>query len=253
MSYYIIVCIFFVLSFLVLRYILRTSIQNYNLKLWSVVEVIWLLNALVGVLLGINEINRIKTQNEFINKEQKVKICYYEARMAIYGRSSFLRLENAVTSEAKENIRWLFKMRDYIDYGYSDIHWQNFLYYTKGYVFKYPGYLYFLDEDVPKYNWPVDKNIDPKNLPYLEDISYVVEKLDTLKEAIGELNKNVPAKRPDMLFRILWPFVFLLTLTLKLLKIEADYRKYRTVTLTTVSHPKKAVEEIDEFASKVNI
>ena len=99
--------------------------------------------------------------------------------------------------------------------------------YSRYYIFKAPGSYADVLGSMSEFNWPERKNTDPSKLFLYEEIRDVVDTLHALKVRKHAMIKSRPEENTNYRIRYLLIGLYLAGLSLKLLKIYADYKKAR--------------------------
>jgi len=109
-----------------------------------------------------------------------------------------------------------------MDDGYDSRKWEGFVNYTEGYVFKAKQFPVNEHIQALKYNWPKNPNITTDDIEFKRDIKLIADKLEMIEQEKERLLKLAPSNKPVTWPRYLIAFVFLIGLSLKILKIRHE-------------------------------
>jgi hypothetical protein len=207
--------------------ILKKQIREYNPFAWSLVELFWYMISFAAVCLGLIEIDRIERLNNYQEKEQKLIEEYRGARGLLYAQTRLLTLEDKISKEQKEGVDWFFKMYALLEEGLYAQRWESFLKYTRSWLLKEPGIYADPRTSAMEFNWPSGRQVDPDKMYLKEEIRWVVENLKKLQEMKSKVGAMKPVENTNYIVRYVLIILYLLGLSLKLLKIRADYKKAR--------------------------
>lgn len=222
----IIFCILLLIALIFLfKYLFRKKIKNYDHKFWSIIEAFWLFTTFIGVSIGLYDFERVGNQFDYQNKEANIAGEYHDLKNVIDGQLLTLLVDSNTSHFRKESINWFYTAKSLLDDGYKSMKWRGFLYYTRAYVFEEKGYINLNQEKALLYHWPTDLQLNAKKLELRNEIKMVTDKLINLEESLLQYEKIEPDKEP--LYFTRYAFIILLTtaLSLKILKVYADYAR----------------------------
>jgi hypothetical protein len=209
------------------RWLFRKHIFRYNALTWSLVEFFWYMISFVAVCIGLVEIDRIERLNQYSEKEKQLTEEYQNMKGLIYAQTRLLSKDEHDKKKKLDGETWFLKMHSLLEEGLYARRWENFLKYTRSYVFKEPGC--YVDPRVQsqEFNWPSSLKIDPDNLYLKDEIGWMVENLKELQKNKEKVITSKPSENTNYLVRYVLIGLYLIGLSLKILKIYADYLRIR--------------------------
>jgi hypothetical protein len=214
-----------IVFFFIYKRILYPRIQIYDSKLWSVIESVWLIISFIGVSIGIYELDRIKSQIDYKNKETSILGDFQDIKSTIYGLTMVMHIDDSTRPNRRESINWFHTMQSLLEDGYKNNKWRKFVFYTRGFVFKDFGNLADAQENALIFKWPENINQKSEDLEFKDEIDTVTTQLIRLENHIDYFEKQKPDEKPLFLTRHVFLGLFVIALSLKLLKTYADYIK----------------------------
>ncbi|MFD1255331.1 hypothetical protein ACFQ3S_00860 [Mucilaginibacter terrae] len=195
--------------------------QNMPLVFWGKVELFWVMISFLGVLYGTMEVLSVDKRIEYEELHNAAKINFAEVQILIGEHLPALDLSHSSEGQ-KTGLEWFHTMVNLMDDGYDSRKWEGFVNYTEGFVFKakeFPvmGYVQAL-----KYHWPKDPGISLEDIEFKREIKLIADKLEIIEQEKERLLKLAPSNKPVTWPRYLIAFVFLIGLSLKILKIRHE-------------------------------
>jgi hypothetical protein len=126
-------------------------------------------------------------------------------------------------------MRWFHKMKALFDEGLNTTRWERFLQYSDCFIFKTPGCFTDVKSNSVEYNWPKDTRVNTEKLFLRDEIRWVVDSLSSLKHRKYGLMKQQPDETANYELRYFLVMLYLLGLSLKIIKIYADYRRIKPI------------------------
>jgi hypothetical protein len=224
-----IILLFLALVTLVLlgRRILRKHIIQYNPLTWSLVEFFWYMISFVAVCIGLVEIDRIERLNLYNEKEKQLTEEFQNVKGVLYAQTRLLSKDNLVDKKQREGVTWFLKMHGFMEEGLHTRRWEAFLKYTRSFVFQEPGVFVDARLNAQEFNWPVEPGFDPFSIYLRDEIEWMVDNLKELQKEKEKVLSMKPRENTNYIVRYILIFLYLIGLSLKILKIYADYRKAR--------------------------
>jgi hypothetical protein len=205
--------------------VLRKQIIKYSAFTWGSVELFWYLISFVAVCAGLLEIERIERLDEFNRLENALQQDYESKRGMLYAQTMLLKSEKKLTPEKSEGQRWFHKMKALFEEGLYTNRWEGFVHYSECYVFRPPGCYTDVRSNAQEYNWPRNTNIKTEKLFLKDEIRWVVDTLKNLEQRKHRLIKARPLESANYQMRYYLVALYLVGLSLKIIKIYADYRR----------------------------
>jgi hypothetical protein len=122
----------------------------------------------------------------------------------------------------KVGVEWFHRVSDYMDEGYDSHQWEGFVNYTEGFVFNNRQYLNNLNKQAVRYNWPVNPRFKSSDIAFKHDIKVIADKLESIEREKETLIKDAPDDKPKTWPHYLLALIFLVGLSLKILKIRHE-------------------------------
>jgi hypothetical protein len=206
-------------------YLLRKQIRKYSAFTWGSVELFWYLISFVAVCAGLLEIERIERINNY-NRQEKALLQDYESKKGIlYAQTMLLKSDRKITAEKAEGPRWFHKMKALFEEGLYTHRWEGFVHYTECYLFSPPGCYTDVKSNSQEYNWPKASTINVGRLFLKDEIRWVVDSLKSLELRKYRLMRARPEEAANYELRYYLVALYLVGLSLKIVKIYADYRR----------------------------
>ena len=209
------------------RWILRKQILQYNALVWSWIEFSWYMISFIAVCIGLIEIDRIERLNQFTEKEKQLSVQYQNVKGLIYAQTRLLAKDKNLDKQKQEGEAWFLKMHSLLEDGLYSHRWETFLKYTRSYVFKEPGFYADPRVNRQEFNWPSELTIDPEKLYLRDEISWMVDTIKDLQKQKEKVLSSKPSENTNYIVRYVLICLYLVGLSLKILKIYADYRRIR--------------------------
>jgi hypothetical protein len=208
--------------------VFKKSIQVYNPLTWGLVELSWYLISFAAVCIGLIEVERITNMNAYRTREKQFQEEYQNKKNVLYAQTWLLKTDTAAPDNTQESVYWFHKMKTLMDEGWQSSRWESFVQYSRYYIFREPGSYADVLGSMSEFNWPKKKDIDPSRLFLHDEIREVVDSLYVLKNRKETMLASRPEENTNYHIRYLLIALYLTGLSLKLLKIYADYRKARS-------------------------
>lgn len=218
--------LFLVLLFLIFvgSILLRKSIRTYHARTWFITEIFWLSISFTAVCAGLVEIERLEKMNVYKEKEKHL-LADYEAKKNLLAAQTFLlKLDSSLTEREAAGIKWFHKMKALFDEGINTNRWEGFLFFTRSYVLKEPGCYADLQSNALEYGWPEDTKMKEEDIFLKEEITWVADSLKSFQKRKDDVSKSKPEEITNYLVRYSLIALFLLGLSLKVLRTYSDYR-----------------------------
>lgn len=188
---------------------------------WGKVELLWVMISFLGVLYGTIEVLNVDKRIEYEEMHNAAKINFAEVQILINEHVPVLDLRHP--SEGQQTgLEWFHTMVNLMDDGYDSRKWEDFVNYTEGFVFKTKGFAVNEHLQALKYHWPNNPGIKTDDIEYKRDIKLIADKLEAIEQEKERLLKHAPSTKPVTWPRYLIAFVFMIGLSLKILKIRHE-------------------------------
>jgi len=210
--------------------ILKKRIIPYHSKTWSLVELFWYLISFAAACIGLIELERIEKLNKYKERERILSQDYHNKRSNLHAQVWILKIDSTMQAGEEDGVRWFHKMKRYFDEGVYSTRWEDFLAYSKSYIFREPGVITDNEANAIEFSWPRNSKTSPDSIFLRDEIKVVVDSLNSFKSRKDQLFTIKPEENTNYKIRYYLIFFFLIGLSLKILKIYADYKK-------TVSKP----------------
>jgi hypothetical protein len=205
--------------------VFRKSIVHYNPLTWTVVEFSWYMISFVAVCVGMIELERIEKLNTYKEKEKQLELDYSNKRALLHAQAWLLKIDGKLSKEKQEGTMWFHTMKGLFDEGLYTSRWEAFLQFSRGYLFNEKGIYADPLSNKLQFSWPANTKINPDKIFLREEIRWVVDTLNSFKERKEHLARIRPEENTNYRVRYVLIVLFLVGLSLKILKIYADYRK----------------------------
>lgn len=209
--------------------VFKKSIRVYNPLTWGLVELAWYLISFAAVCIGLIEIERIASLNDYRRREKVFQEDYQGKKNLLYAQTWLLKTDTGAPPMTQESIYWFHKMKTLMDEGWQSSRWESFVQYSRYYIFHEPGSYADVLGSMSEFNWPMRRGIDPNELFLRDEIHAVVDSLHALKQRKHSMIASRPEENTNYHIRYLLVGLYLAGLAMKLLKIYADYRKAKPV------------------------
>lgn len=188
---------------------------------WGKVELLWVMISFLGVLYGTIEVLNVDKRIEYEEMHNAAKINFAEVQILINEHVPVLNIRHP--SEGQQTgLEWFHTMVNLMDDGYDSRKWEDFVNYTEGFVFKTKGFAVNEHLQALKYHWPNNPSIKTDDIEYKRDIKLIADKLEAIEQEKERLLKHAPSTKPVTWPRYLIAFVFMIGLSLKILKIRHE-------------------------------
>lgn len=221
---------FFLLLFTLLALILlgsivlKKSVASYNPRTWLVTELFWLSISFIALCVGLVEIQRLEKMNIYQEKEKALIQDYHEKKNLLAAQTFFLKLDSRLPSRELAGIQWFHKMKALFDEGINTNRWEGFLFFTRSYVLKEPGCHADLQSSALEYGWPENTRLKEEDLFLKDQVKWVVDSLKTFQKRKVEMSELKPKEITNYMVRYSLIGLFLLGLSLKILRTVSDYK-----------------------------
>jgi hypothetical protein len=218
--------LFLVLLFLVFigSILLRRSIANYNPRTWLITELFWLAISFIAVCVGLVEIERLEKMNAYKESEKQLLLDYQSTKNLLAAQTFILKLDPKLPAREMEGIKWFHKMKGLFDEGVNTNRWEGFLFFSRSYILKEPGCYADLQSNALEYGWPADLKLKEEDIFLKDEIKWVVDSLKTFQKRKDRLSLIRPEEITNYLVRYSVIGLFLLGLSLKILRTVSDYK-----------------------------
>ena len=188
---------------------------------WGKIELFWVMISFSGVLYGTIEVLNVDKRIEYEELHNAAKINFAEVQILLGEHVPMLDLRHPSAGQ-RTGLEWFHTMVNLMDDGYDSRKWEDFVNYTEGFVFKAKGFPVNKQIQALKYNWPKDPGINSNDIEFKRDIKLIADKLEIIEQEKERLLKRAPSNKPVTWRRYLIAFVFLIGLSLKILKIRHE-------------------------------
>ncbi|MET3977691.1 hypothetical protein ABIB62_000259 [Mucilaginibacter sp. UYP25] len=195
--------------------------KSMPLVFWGKVELFWVMISFLSVLYGTMEVLKIDKRTEYEELHNAAKIDFEEAQILIGEHLPVLDLHHPSAGQ-KTGLEWFHTMVNLMDEGYESRKWEDFANYTKGFLFKTKGISVNEHIRALKYHWPEDPQIKTDDIAFKRDIKLIADKLEAIEREKEQLLKQAPSNKPVTWPRYIIALVFLIGLSLKVLKIRHE-------------------------------
>lgn len=204
-------------------FVLRRRIKPYHVKTWAAVEFFWYCISFAAVCIGLFEIERLERLDSYTEQEKLLRQDYNNKRNLLHAQTWLLKLDGGLTPSQEEGARWFHKMKALFDEGLYTSRWEDFLIFSRSYILKEKGVYADVTGNASEFGWPRDTKADPDKLFLREEIVWVVDSLKSFQQRKAGLINSKPEENTNYRLRYYLIFFFLAGLSLKMLKIYADY------------------------------
>jgi hypothetical protein len=218
-----------VLSLLVLvtasSLVLRKQVRVYSALTWGLVELFWYLISFVAVCAGLVEIERIERMDTYSRQERTLEQDYESKKGLLYAQTMLLKSDKKVNASVAEGQRWFHKMKALFEEGLYTNRWEGFVHYSDCYIFRPPGCYTDVKSNALEYGWPKNPSMKTENIFLRDEIRWVVDSLKHFELRKHRHIRARPEETANYQLRYYLVGLYLLGLSLKILKIYADYRR----------------------------
>lgn len=218
--------LFLVLLFLILigSVVLKKSIDTYNPRTWLFTELLWLGISFIAICVGLVEIQRLEKMNAYQEREKLLLMDYQTKKNLLAAQTFLLKLDPKLPGREEAGIKWFHKMKALFDEGLNTHRWEGFLFFSRSYILKEPGCYSDLRSNALEYGWPEDLKLKEEDLFLKEEIRWVVDSLKTFQKNKENLALIKPEEITNYMVRYSLIVLFLLGLSLKILRTISDYK-----------------------------
>lgn len=219
--------IFLLLFLLVLIFVgsilFRKSILNYNPRTWLITELLWLGISFIAVCVGLIEIQRLEQMNRYQEAEKDIIADYQEKKNLLSAQTFFLKIDPELPTRKLEGIKWFHKMKGLLDEGMNTTRWEGFLFYTRSYVLKEPGCYADFHSNALEFGWPENLKLQEEDIFLKSEIKWVCDSLKHFEKRKARLQEIKPKEITNYMVRYTLIVLFLIGLSLKILRTISDY------------------------------
>lgn len=205
--------------------LLRKKIFPYHPLTWSIVEFSWYMISFAAVCIGLIELERIEKLNKYKENEKQLSADYYNKRTLLYAQAWILKIDGARNVGEENGVKWFHKMKGLFEEGMYATRWEGFLNFTKGYVLNEPGFKTDVASKALEYGWPSPHTLKSSDIFLRDEIRWVTDSLYSFKKRKEALEEAKPEENTNYKIRYILIFFFLVGLSLKMIKIYADYKR----------------------------
>jgi len=195
--------------------------KNMPLVFWGKVELFWVMISFLGVLFSTIEVLNVDKRIEYEETHNAAKISFAEVQILIGEHAPALDLRHSSEGQ-KAGLEWFHTMVNLMDDGYDSRKWEEFVKYTEAFVFKAKGFPVKDHMQALRYHWPQNPNISSDDIEFKRDIKMIANKLEMIEREKEQLLKKAPNNKPVTWPRYVIAIVFLIGLSLKILKIRHE-------------------------------
>lgn len=195
--------------------------KNKPAVFWGKVELFWVMISFLSVLYGTMEVLKTDKRVEYEELHNAVKVEFEEAQILVSDNVPTVDLHSSSEGQ-KTGREWFHTVVNVMDQGYESPKWEDFVNYTEGFVFKEKGYPTNERIEALKYHWPEDPAINSNDIEYKHNIKLIADKLEKIEQEKETLLKQAPSSKPITWPRYLIAGIFLIALSLKILKIRHE-------------------------------
>lgn len=188
---------------------------------WGKVELFWVMISFLSVLYGTMEVLKIDKRTEYEELHNTAKTSFEEAQILIGEHVPAVDVRHSSAGQ-KTGLEWFHTVVNLMDEGYDSRKWEDFANYTEGFVFKTKGFAINERMQAIKYHWPEDPQIKTDDIEFKHDIKLIADKLEAIEKEKEQLIKQAPSNKPVTWPRYIIALVFLIGLSLKILKIRHE-------------------------------
>jgi hypothetical protein len=217
-----IIVIVAVVSLVLLLLFFHTIIpKDIPVVFWAKVELFWVLISFMGVIYGTIEVLGIDKKGEYEERHDVARMEFQEAQILLGEHAPMFNLAKASEGQ-RVGLEWFHKVADLMDEGYESPRWEGFVNYTEGFVFKSKQFPVKSRVEALRYAWPQNPDFKSEDIAFKENIKLFANRLESIEREKQRLKKEAPDNTPHTLPRYLIALVFLVGLSLKILKIRHE-------------------------------
>ncbi|MFD0752308.1 hypothetical protein ACFQZS_19290 [Mucilaginibacter calamicampi] len=217
----IIILVAIVSEILLLLFFYTIIPKNIPVVFWAKVELFWVLISFMGVIYGTIEVLGIDKKGEYDERLDVARLEFQEAQILLGEHVPMFNLTKA--SEGQQvGLAWFHKVADLMDEGYESPRWEGFVNYTEGFVFKSKEFPVKPRSEALRYAWPANPDFKSDDIAFKENIKLFADKLENSEREKERLKKQAPDSTPHTLPRYCIALIFLVGLSLKILKIRHE-------------------------------
>lgn len=220
-----------VLALLVLiaaaAFVLRRQVRVYSALTWGLVELFWYLISFVAVCAGLLEIERIERMDKYSTQERILQEDYEAKKGLLYAQTMLLNSDRKMSVSETEGQRWFHKMRALFEEGLYTNRWEAFIRYSDCYIFRPPGCYTDVRSNAQEFGWPNNTAVKTDGLFLRDEIRWVIDSLKSFEYRKHRHISSRPEESANYQLRYYLLGLYLFGLSLKILKIYADYRRIR--------------------------
>lgn len=191
---------------------------------WAKIELFWVMVSFMSVLYATIEVIKIDDRIEYEEMHNAAKIEFEEAQLLLGEHAP--ALDPRRSSEGQKIGReWFHTMVNLMDEGYESPKWEGFVNYTEGFMFKEKRYPINEHIQALRYHWPEDPSIKSDDIEFKHDIKVIADRLEKIEQEKERLLKQAPNSKPVNWPRYVIASIFLIALSLKILKIRHEAYK----------------------------
>nr|WP_294790757.1 hypothetical protein [uncultured Mucilaginibacter sp.] len=208
---------------LVLMLLLFNSVipKDIPVVFWAKVELFWVLISFMGVIYGTIEVLGIDKKGEYEERHDAARMEFQEAQILLGEHAPMFNLAKSSEGE-RVGLAWFHRVADLMDEGYESPRWESFVNYTEGFVFKSKQFPVKPRVEALRYAWPANPDFKSDDIAFKENIKLFADRLESIEREKERLKKEAPDNTPHTLPRYLIALVFLVGLSLKILKIRHE-------------------------------
>lgn len=178
----------------------------------------------MAVCVGLVEIQRLEKMNIYQEKERLLMEEYQAKKNLLAAQTFILKLDTLLPPREAAGIKWFHKMKALFDEGLNTNRWEGFLFFTRSYVLKEPGCYADLHSNALDFGWPEDVKLKEEDLFLKDEIRWVTDSLKLFQKRKEELVKIKPQEITNYMMRYSLIGLFLIGLSLKILRTYSDYK-----------------------------
>jgi hypothetical protein len=208
-----------------------TLLSNYvksSLKLWVIVDYVWIGAASVGLIFATTEVRRMQNIDAMARQESEVRMLHHDALVGV--RWTLILFEPAAENfrasktyreQWQSGIDWFREAERVLELGWENDEWDRWRVLAKQRL---------LDEIEPNPNRPSIPDFafrpqpptPPQLLEYKKDAIESVALLHDAKERLQELRLRQRPTRFEAVSRYIWPWLLCFALAIRITKVTAE-------------------------------
>lgn len=211
-----------VVSLLLLLLLFNAIIpKDIPVVFWAKVELCWVLISFMGVIYGTIEVLGVDRKGEYDERKNAAKIEFEEVQILLGEHAPAYNLSKSSEGE-RVGVEWFHRVSDYMDQGYDSRQWEDFVNYTENFVFNDKHYVTDLHKQAIRYNWPLNPDFKSSDIAFKRNIKIIADKLESIEREKEILLRQAPDDKPNTWPHYLIALIFLVGLSLKILKIRHE-------------------------------